>query len=151
MAKVKVSQWVSEWQGHLLSCSGQLKTIELQVQVVTIAAVEVLWKAPAGMLHHQGFDQLQPGFHVPEVMLSAQRVWKWIVPVLIIGALHRSPFLSLPHLPTLNPDAQISRPILISSHLKFSSNWRILPRSCLFSERKQTSSCQSSALKINYT
>ena len=31
MAKVKVSEWVSqsvsEWQGHLLSCSGQLKKV----------------------------------------------------------------------------------------------------------------------------
>ena len=26
MSKVKVSEWLSEWQGHLLSCCGQLKT-----------------------------------------------------------------------------------------------------------------------------
>ena len=25
MSKPKVTEWVSEWQGHLLSCSGQLK------------------------------------------------------------------------------------------------------------------------------
>ena len=34
MAKVKVSEWVSqsvsEWQGHLLSCSGQLKSLLCQ-------------------------------------------------------------------------------------------------------------------------
>ena len=27
MSKVKVRQWVSQWQGHLLSCSGQLKKL----------------------------------------------------------------------------------------------------------------------------
>ena len=29
------------------------------------AEVEVLWKASACLLQHQGLDQLQSGFHVP--------------------------------------------------------------------------------------
>ena len=56
-----------------ISTIGQLKTIELQVQVVKTGAVEVLWKASASLLQHQGLDQLQSGFHVPETMLSARR------------------------------------------------------------------------------
>ena len=39
MAKVKVSEWVSqsvsEWQGHLLSCSGQLKSLLCQSYMPT--------------------------------------------------------------------------------------------------------------------
>ena len=39
MAKVKVSEWVSqsvsEWQGHLLSCSGQLKSLLCQSYIPT--------------------------------------------------------------------------------------------------------------------
>ena len=40
MAKVKVSEWVSqsvsEWQGHLLSCSGQLKSLLCQSYIANI-------------------------------------------------------------------------------------------------------------------
>ena len=79
-----------------------------------------------------------------------------ILPILIIGVLQRSSFLSFQKSPIFNPDGsrckdahtKMARPILTLSHLKFSSKFLIRPHSSLFLARKQRSSCQSSALEM---
>ena len=135
----------------------------MQVQVVKTGAVDILWKAPACLLQHQGLDQFQSGFHIPEILHSSHHIIIIYVEKGCACIGHRcSPKVPVPlsskssqsqswrFRSDANGNAQISRPILISGlHLKFSSNCLILPHNCLFSARKQRSNCQSSALGIN--
>ena len=83
--------------------TGHLKTIELQVQVAKM----LKWKFYGWLLlvcfNIRALISFSLDFTSLKKMLSAQRVYERIVPVLIIDALQRSPFLSLQCLSRLNP------------------------------------------------